>query len=144
MTLASNRRLSSPRFAALSLALPGALSSVLFGVDGLFCGALAAESSGKGPAVKLQGKLDFLSSALHGAGLVLESKTFPSPVVSVRTGSPAYFSGLAANDKVLSCRLEKETLHITFSRNGAIYAARLKTIRPRPDKAAVALSLIHI
>jgi Mg-chelatase subunit ChlD len=75
----------------------------------------------------LHGNIDYLANMLHGAGLDIESKALPTTITAVRMGSPAYFGGVSADDKLLSCDVQKDQLAITISRKGTIYALKLRT-----------------
>jgi hypothetical protein len=75
----------------------------------------------------LHGNVDYMANLLHGAGLQIESKTFPTTILEVRVGSPAFYGGVCANDKLLSCAVVQDQLAITISRGGKLYALKLRT-----------------
>jgi Mg-chelatase subunit ChlD len=82
----------------------------------------------------LQGHIDLLSSACHGAGIMLDSIKTPATIVQVRGGSPAYYAGVCRNDIVDSYNLKGENLVLTLRRNGALYSATMRTIAPQPGE----------
>lgn len=81
-------------------------------------------------SLKLYGRVDELSSTMHGAGLKIESLTLPSRVVKVRMGSPAYYAGMAEEDSIEKMTLNADTLQVVFRRNGKIYGANIATAPP--------------
>ncbi|MBL8083154.1 MAG: VWA domain-containing protein [Candidatus Obscuribacter sp.] len=81
-------------------------------------------------SLKLYGRVDELSSTMHGAGLKIESLTLPSRVVKVRMGSPAYYAGMAEEDLIEKMTLNAGTLQVVFRRNGKIYGANIATAPP--------------
>lgn len=85
----------------------------------------------------LHGQVDYLAYQLNGAGLQIESKKLPTVITQVRMGSPAYFAGVCAQDKLLSCTIQKDRLEIAISRNGKMYGVQLRTAAPSPDRAPV-------
>ena len=87
-------------------------------------------ANGCGAAEKpltLYGQIDALEKACASSGVKLESKSLPARVGSVRLGSPAAYSGLQANDTVLSCSTEQNRLKLTIERDGKTYALSLAT-----------------
>ena len=85
-----------------------------------------------GTGTILQGRIDLLSSACHGAGIMLDSIKTPATVLQVRGGSPAYYAGLCKNDIVDSYKLQGENLQLTLRRNGVRYSATMRTMAPQP------------
>lgn len=83
----------------------------------------------------LKGQVDYLATLLHGSGIMIESWQLPSPITTVRPGSPAYYAGLAVNDKILSCKIDGGRLQIMVSRKGKVYGTTLQTQAPSPDKS---------
>lgn len=83
-----------------------------------------------GKALKLYGRVDELSSTMHGAGLKIESLTLPSRVVKVRMGSPAYYAGMAEEDLIEKMTLNGGTLQVVFRRKDKVYGASIATAPP--------------
>jgi hypothetical protein len=104
------------------------------------CGVAAAlllmPSSAVSAGKKLYGQLDQWASVCNAAGIKLNG----SNVEKVMLGTPAYFSGLRDNDKVLNCDIGEKTLKITFERGGKRYAVSVPTEAAafQPGIAAVA------
>jgi hypothetical protein len=88
----------------------------------------------------LHGQVDYIAYQLNGAGLQIESKRLPTIITQVRMGSPAYFAGVCAQDKLLSCAVQQDRIEITISRNGKMYGVQLRTAAPSPDKAPTAVT----
>ena len=89
---------------------------------------------------RLQGQVDYLAYQLNGAGLQIESKKLPTVITQIRTGSPAYFAGVCAQDRLLACTVQQDKISITISRAGKIYGVELRTAAPSFDKVATPLS----
>lgn len=89
-------------------------------------GALAAISIAlPGVAVekKLYGSLDQWAMLCNSAGIKLQG----AQVAKVMLGTPAYFSGLRAGDRVLRCDVADKTMKILFDRAGKHYSVSLPT-----------------
>lgn len=88
--------------------------------------------SARPASTKLYGRVDALSGAIYGAGLTIESLTLPTPVLSVRGGSPAYWAGVRVGDKLTKMEKQGDFLQVYILRNGQTFAASLRTAPPRP------------
>lgn len=94
------------------------------------------------PAAKttLYGKIDEWASLCNAAGIKLNGAT----VEKVMLGTPAYYSGLRANDKLVNCVVEDKKLKLTFERDGKRYGATIAThpaaMVPTSSKTTIATS----
>lgn len=78
----------------------------------------------KPPAQKvLRGSIDQWASLCNAAGIKLTGAN----VDKVMLGTPAYFSGLRANDKILNCEVGDSTLKVTFERGGKRFGVTVPT-----------------
>ena len=105
--------------------------------------SVALSASGQ-PSVKKQTKLyghvDEVNYALSAAGVTLDADKLPALVGNVRLGSPAYYGGLAENDKILQGKIQDDKLNLLFERNGKRYSLSVNTTpidlskeRPKTD-----------
>jgi hypothetical protein len=98
-------------------------------VRGTVCGALLSllvlvgGTAGGCFAKQLYGELDQWAMLCNAAGIKLQGAN----VEKVMLGTPAYFSGLRAGDKVLKCDVVDKTMKITFDRAGKHYAVSVPT-----------------
>lgn len=65
----------------------------------------------------LKGNIDQWSSVCNAAGIRLSGGN----VDKVMLGTPAYYSGLRANDKILNCDVSEKAIKVTFERGGNRY-----------------------
>lgn len=85
---------------------------------------LAAETR---KPVKLFGQIDQVVTACAAAGFRMDHDSFPAKVDRVSPGTAAFYSGLRANDKIISGVIESDRLIIDFEREGKKYRVRLAT-----------------
>lgn len=78
------------------------------------------------PPVTLTGKVDVLASYLAGAGLEIESRNLPTLILKVRKGSPAFYGGVDAGDRILEGAIKDNRLHLKIERKGKIYLVKLR------------------
>jgi hypothetical protein len=74
---------------------------------------------------KLYGHVDDVDFALSAAGVTLYADKLPALVGNVRLGSPAYYGGLAENDRVIAGRIADNRLYLTIERSGKKYSLSL-------------------
>lgn len=88
-------------------------------------------------AVKLSGKVDVLVNSCGEAGIGMSSKKFPAKVERIGPNSPAYYAGIAKNDKILSATIDDRTKPVCFSleieRRGKRYSATFEEV-PKYDR----------
>ncbi len=94
--------------------------------------------------VKLYGHVDQVMYALGSAGVTLDADKLPALVGNVRLGSPAYYAGLAENDKVLSGKIDNNKLYLLFERGEKRYSLNVNTSpidlakeQPKKDKSQI-------
>ena len=89
------------------------------------CSAIAVPPNKSSLSGTLSGKVDYLSEALHGAGITVESLHLPSRILRIRIGSPAQPMGFLVNDEVVHLVVADPYLDIQIKRNGKIYQQRV-------------------
>ncbi len=78
--------------------------------------------------IKLRGKVDIVASSCSAAGITLSSAVLPAGIDKIRLGSPAFYAGLAAGDKILSAQLNNNQLSLLIERHGQKFSAQLSTV----------------
>lgn len=76
--------------------------------------------------VVLSGQVNMLAGACAAAGITIEATTLPTRITQVRMGSPAYYSGVLENDRVIQGSLGKNIMMLKIERNKQIYAINLR------------------
>ena len=76
----------------------------------------------------LYGRINMVDEMCSSAGVTLASKSMPTTVENLRAGSPAYYSGLAEGDRVLSGSVSNNKVVLQIERNGKKYAVQLATM----------------
>lgn len=108
---------------------------------GLFSSALQVncEPSQKSAAEKkmLYGHINELGSIFVSSGLYPQSTQFPTPVLKVKIGSPAYYAGIKEGDQINEYQLGTNLLKLKINRNGKIFLA---SMRARTDKTKILTS----
>lgn len=84
--------------------------------------------------ITLTGHVNVLAGACAAAGITIEATTLPTMITKVRIGSPAYYAGVAENDKVLQGQLDQNTMMLRIERGGKQYTVSL---RYTPDNLMV-------
>lgn len=92
-------------------------------ITAIVFGALLFFSGLPGLGKQLYGQLDQWAMLCNAAGIKLQG----AEVTKVMLGTPAYFSGLRAGDKVVKCDVADKTMKITFDRAGKHYAVSVPT-----------------
>jgi hypothetical protein len=88
--------------------------------------ALASPTTALGakpPTKRLTGSIDQWSALCNAAGLRLKG----AQVEKVMLGTPAYYSGLRANDKILKCDVGDNSMKVTFEREGKQFGVNIAT-----------------
>ncbi len=75
---------------------------------------------------KLYGHINKLGAIFLSAGVVPQSTQFPTPVLRVRLGSPAYYAGVQAGDQILSGNVGENILNLKIQRGAQIFLTRLR------------------
>ncbi len=86
---------------------------------------LAVEAQ-KPSETKLYGQINKLGAIFLSAGVVPQSTQFPTPVLRVRLGSPAYYAGVQAGDHILSGNVGENHLNLKIQRGAQIFLTRLR------------------
>ncbi|QQR57374.1 MAG: VWA domain-containing protein [Candidatus Melainabacteria bacterium] len=79
----------------------------------------------------LYGHINELGSIFVSSGLYPQSTQFPTPVLKVKMGSPAYYAGIKEGDQINEYQLGTNLLKLKINRNGKIFLA---SMRARTDK----------
>lgn len=87
------------------------------------------------PKKLLYGHINELGSIFVSSGVIPQSTQFPTPVLKVRQGSPAYYAGVQANDQILNCKVVDHYLILNIKRNGQVYLAKLRAKTDKTPKA---------
>jgi von Willebrand factor type A domain len=90
-------------------------------------GASVFGQSSVNKKTKLYGQIDEVNYALSAAGVTLDADKLPALVGNVRLGSPAYYGGLAENDKVLQGKIQDNKLNLLIERGGKRYSLSVNT-----------------
>jgi Mg-chelatase subunit ChlD len=82
---------------------------------------------------KLFGRVDEVDFALRAAGVMVGKDKL---IEAVRMGSPAYYAGVAENDKIISGEITNRDLNLIISRAGKIFSVKL-AVQPRDLSRAI-------
>ncbi|GEM_PF-1012285 len=91
-----------------------------------FCFSLNTVQAQQPSDTKLYGHINKLGAVFTSAGLIPQSTQFPTPVLKVRLGSPAYYAGIQAGDRILSGNVGENLLSAKIERNGQIFFVKLR------------------
>lgn len=86
-------------------------------------GSAAAEP--EKPRIKLVGQVDQFAMMCMAAGISLDDMKLPSRITRVKPGTPAFYSGVAEGDDVISATPGNDSLLLVISRKGRRYQANI-------------------
>lgn len=92
----------------------------------------SAAASVPAPAstTKLRGQINAFGMYCVSAGVTPLSTQLPTTVEEVKPGTPAFYAGVVAGDRILQAFIEKDKFSLKIERNGRIYLA---TMQPKMD-----------
>lgn len=84
-------------------------------------------------ATLLKGSVNAFGMACAWNGIVPLSTQIPTLVQDVKKGSPAFYGGVAAGDRILQATIENNQFNLKIERDGHVYLARLQAQMDRAN-----------
>ncbi len=90
----------------------------------------AASVPAPASTTKLRGQINAFGMCCVSSGVTPLSTQLPTSVEEVKPGTPAFYAGVVAGDRILQAFIEKDKFSLKIERNGRIYLA---TMQPKMD-----------
>ena len=90
----------------------------------------AASVPAPASTTKLRGQINAFGMYCVSSGVTPLSTQLPTTVEEVKPGTPAFYAGVVAGDRILQAFIEKDKFSLKIERNGRIYLA---TMQPKMD-----------